>query len=51
MSWEKEISELALRNQLAEKMGGEEKVARQRDFGKLNIRERITKIVDEESFS
>ena len=37
MSWEKEISELALRNNLAEKMGGDEKVARQHEFGKLTI--------------
>ena len=44
MSWEKEISELDLRNNLAEKMGGEEKVARQHEFGKLTIRERVDKI-------
>ncbi len=50
MSWEKEISELALRNDLAEKMGGDEKVARQHEFGKLTIRERVDKIVDPESF-
>ena len=47
MSWEKEISELALRNNLAEKMGGDEKVARQHDFGKLTIRERLDKIIDQ----
>ena len=50
MSWEKEISELDLRNDLAEKMGGEEKVARQHEFGKLTIRERVDKIVDSDSF-
>jgi acetyl-CoA carboxylase carboxyltransferase component len=50
MSWEKEISELNLRNSLAEKMGGDEKVARQHEFGKLTIRERVHKIVDQDSF-
>jgi acetyl-CoA carboxylase carboxyltransferase component len=50
MSWDKEISELDLRNNLAEKMGGEEKVARQHEFGKLTIRERVNKIVDSNSF-
>ena len=50
MSWEQEISELALRNTLSEKMGGDEKVARQHDFGKLTIRERVDKIADPGSF-
>lgn len=50
MSWEKEISELVLRNELAEKMGGEDKVARQHEFGKLTIRERVDRIVDPDSF-
>ena len=50
MGWEKEISELALRNSLAEKMGGDEKVARQHDFGKLTVRERLDKIIDPGSF-
>ena len=50
MSWEKEISELELRSGLSEKMGGEEKVARQHEFGKLTIRERVDHIVDPGSF-
>ena len=50
MTWEDELSELKLRSQLAEKMGGEEKVARQHEFGKLTIRERIDTFVDSESF-
>ncbi len=50
MSWEHEISELNHRSLLSEKMGGEEKVARQHEFGKLTIRERIDGIVDENSF-
>jgi acetyl-CoA carboxylase carboxyltransferase component len=50
MSWEKELSELKTRSELSERMGGDEKVARQHEFGKLTIRERITAITDSESF-
>ena len=50
MSWEDELSELKLRGELAEKMGGEDKVARQHEFGKLTIRERIDAFVDTDSF-
>ena len=50
MSWEDELSELKQRGELAEKMGGEDKVARQHEFGKLTIRERIDEFVDSESF-
>lgn len=50
MSWKKEIDELHKRSRLAEKLGGEEKVARQHEFGKLTIRERVDAIVDPESF-
>ena len=50
MSWEKEISELNIRSELSERMGGEDKVARQHEFGKLTIRERINAITDENSF-
>jgi len=50
MSWQKEIEELHRRAGLAYRMGGEEKVARQHEFGKLTVRERIAGIVDEASF-
>jgi acetyl-CoA carboxylase carboxyltransferase component len=50
MGWEKEIEELHLRAELAYRMGGEDKVARQHKFGKLTVRERIAGIVDETSF-
>ncbi len=50
MSWDKEIDELNLRSSLSEKMGGEDKVARQHEFGKLTIRERVDAIVDAGSF-
>lgn len=50
MSWEKEIEELQTREKLAEAMGGEEKVARQHEFGKLTIRERVDHVADAGSF-
>ena len=50
MSWEKELEELKRREALAEKMGGEEKLKRQADRGKLNVRERLALLVDEGSF-
>lgn len=50
MSWQKELDELALRKQLAARMGGEEKVRRHRDAGKLPVRERIERMVDAGSF-
>ena len=50
MSWEREVEELARRRTLAEKMGGEEKVARQHGRGKLDARQRIAGLVDPGSF-
>ena len=50
MSWDEEIKELREREALAFKMGGEEKVARQHEFNKLTIRERIDSIADNSSF-
>lgn len=50
MGWEREIEELHERGALAEAMGGADKVARQHEFGKLTIRERIEAIVDAGSF-
>ena len=50
MSWQKEIDELHHRSGLADKMGGADKVARQHEFGKYTIRERIDKICDDTSF-
>lgn len=50
MSWEKDIEELRRREALAEKMGGEEKVARQHGRGKLDARERLKRLVDAGSF-
>lgn len=50
MSWEKSIEELRKRERLAEEMGGEEPVARQRGRGKLTVRERVTYLADPGSF-
>lgn len=50
MSWKAEIDELAERQALARELGGAERVERQRQAGKLTIRERIEGIVDPGSF-
>jgi len=50
MSWEKDIKELKKREELAEKMGGEEKLQRQKDNKRLNVRERIDLLLDKNSF-
>jgi propionyl-CoA carboxylase beta chain len=50
MSWKKEVEELGLRRAMAEKMGGEEKIARQHGRGKMDARARLAAIVDPGSF-
>lgn len=50
MSWEKEIEELRLRQKLAKKMGGPEKVARHIANGKMPVRDRIDGLLDTDSF-
>jgi len=50
VSWDREIDELHHRTELAHRMGGEEKVARQHEFGKMTIRERIDAMADKKSF-
>ena len=50
MSWEGEIEELRAREALAFEMGGPDKVARQHEFNKLTIRERIDAISDADTF-
>jgi len=50
MSWKKELEELKRREALAEKMGGAEKVARQKSKGKQHARERIAQFLDDDSF-
>ncbi len=50
MSWKPGIEELRARERLAERMGGEERVTRQRSQGKLTVRERIAFLADPGSF-
>jgi acetyl-CoA carboxylase carboxyltransferase component len=50
MSWKPELEELARRRELAERMGGEERIARARAAGRLTVRERIDRLLDEGSF-
>ena len=50
MSWEKDIEELRKREKLAEGMGGPEKLKKQKENKKLNIRQRIKKLLDKDSF-
>src|SRR6202049_5180003 len=50
MGWESDIEELRRREALAQQMGGADKVKRQRDGGKLTVRERLAKLLDPGSF-
>ena len=50
MSWKPELEELARRTAMAETMGGEDKVKRQHDAGRLTVRERIHRLLDDASF-
>ncbi|MGI8711191.1 MAG: acyl-CoA carboxylase subunit beta, partial [Acidimicrobiales bacterium] len=50
MTWEPELEDLRRRERLAERMGGQERVARQHAGGKLDVRERIGRLFDEGSF-
>lgn len=50
MSWEADVAELRRREAMALKMGGEDKVLKQKSRGKLTVRERIDKLLDPGSF-
>ncbi len=50
MSWQKEVDELRRREAMAREMGGEDKVKRQHDAGRLTIRERLDRLLDPGSF-
>ena len=50
MTWQPELDELRERQELAERMGGPEKIRRQHDAGRLTVRERIAALLDEGSF-
>src|SRR6201746_2437810 len=50
MNWKPELDDLARREAFAREMGGVDKVKRQRDQGRLTVRERIDRLVDAKSF-
>ncbi|HEY3259398.1 MAG TPA: carboxyl transferase domain-containing protein [Pseudonocardiaceae bacterium] len=50
MTWREEVEDIRRRRDLALGMGGEERVARQHEQGRLTIRERIDGLVDAGSF-
>jgi acetyl-CoA carboxylase carboxyltransferase component len=50
LTWEPEIREIRRREELAQQMGGEERVAKHKSQGKLTVRERIARLLDEDSF-
>src|SRR5437762_9489646 len=50
MNWKPELDDLARREAFAREMGGVDKVKRQRDQGRLTVRERIDGLVDSGSF-
>ncbi|HJM74771.1 MAG TPA: carboxyl transferase domain-containing protein, partial [Dehalococcoidia bacterium] len=50
MTWQSEIEELERRKQLAYNLGGEERVKRHHDRGRLTVRERLELLLDEGSF-
>ncbi len=50
MNWKPELDDLARREAFAREMGGVDKVRRQRDQGRLTVRERIDRLVDQNSF-
>lgn len=50
MSWKESIEELRRRERMAEEMGGDEPVSRQRGRGKLTVRERVAFLADPGSF-
>src|SRR5574341_2190560 len=50
MNWQSEMDELRRREQLADELGGPERVKRQHDGGRYTIRERIVKLCDAGSF-
>ena len=50
MNWREAVDEMTYLRELANQMGGEERVKRQHDGGRLTVRERIDKLLDPGSF-
>ncbi|WP_448639381.1 carboxyl transferase domain-containing protein [Geodermatophilus sp. URMC 63] len=49
--WAAEVEEIHRRRELAQRLGGPEKVARQHETGRLTVRERIASLADPGSFA
>jgi acetyl-CoA carboxylase carboxyltransferase component len=50
VSWQPELDEIERRRERAKQMGGEERVARHKAAGRLPVRERIDRMLDDGSF-
>ncbi len=50
MTWLEELEEIRRRTEIAKQMGGAENIKRQHDGGKLTVRERIDRLLDDDSF-
>ena len=50
MAWKPELEELERRRELAQRMGGDERIARAREAGRGTVRERIDALLDPGSF-
>jgi acetyl-CoA carboxylase carboxyltransferase component len=50
MTWQPELDDVRRRRDLAERMGGPDKVGRQHDAGRLTVRERLAALLDDGSF-
>ena len=50
MTWQPELDDLRRRERMAREMGGADKVQRQHDGGRLTVRERIDRLIDQGSF-
>jgi acetyl-CoA carboxylase carboxyltransferase component len=50
MTWQQELDDVRCRRELAERMGGPDKVRRQHESGRLTVRERLAALLDDGSF-
>ena len=50
MTWQPELDDLRRRQELAERMGGPDKIRRQHEAGRLTVRERLAELLDDGSF-
>jgi acetyl-CoA carboxylase carboxyltransferase component len=50
MTWQDELDEMRRREALSMKLGGPDKIKRQHDGGRLTVRERIDRLLDDGSF-